>query len=323
MATRGMKSGTFFRLLNKLRSEFRQLLLLRRVYKNWLFIWLYEFTKHKRNVTQATLRSGHRVWAKRGHRFNNLIGLAYLIQDRWEIIQISEDYLILQDSKSSVRMKCRTNVGFDLSFLEFLFVEKIYRTGFWGKTVIDAGSYTGDSAVYFATNGATRVIGLEPYKDNLDLALENVNELNNLGSRITLLQAALSTNDGMTDFKVFEDEPNGNRIASYTDRPSTTIKAKTMTIDSIMREFGLERINVLKMNCEGAEYDIIESLTDKTAPLIDEIYVEFHRGPEMIIANLEKLGYKVYGEKRSNVRFGHLRALREMAHTLATSKDVA
>src|SRR5487761_1165183 len=194
MATRGMKSGTFFRLLNKLRSEFRQLLLLRRVYKNWLFIWLYEFTKHKRNVTQATLRSGHRVWAKRGHRFNNLIGLAYLIQDRWEIIQISEDYLILQDSKSSVRMKCRTNVGFDLSFLEFLFVEKIYRTGFWGKTVIDAGSYTGDSAVYFATNGATRVIGLEPYKDNLDLALENV-KLNKLGSKITLLQAVLYTKD--------------------------------------------------------------------------------------------------------------------------------
>jgi FkbM family methyltransferase len=306
-----------------MRDGIRQLLLLRRVYRNWPSIWFYWFTKRKRNIAQANLKSGRKVRANGGLMFSNLTGLAYLIQGGWKIIDSGENFLTLEDPRIGIKMKCRTNVGFDLSFLAFIFVQKVYRTNFNGKSVIDAGSYTGDTAIYFVTNGASRVIGLEPYQENLDLALENVNQLNNLGGKITLVKAALSTNDGTTDFKVFENEPNGNRIATYSDRQTYTIKAKTMTIETLMREFDLPRVNVLKLNCEGAEYDIIDSLSEMTAQLVDEIYVEFHRGPERIITSLEKLGYSVSGQKRKNVKFGHLRAFRKVVPSITNSDQIA
>lgn len=310
MTVRELKNIVLRRARKKLMLKARQLSLLRNVYKNWLSILVYQSIRRKRNVSRASLRSNIQLYVEGGHRFNNLFGLALLINDKWEVVEVTGNYIILEDTNSSIRMKCRINVGFDLSFLAFVFVERIYRKDLFNKTVIDAGSYIGDTAVYFVANGATQVIGLEPYGENLELAMENVEQLNKMGKRITLLQAALSTKDGEADFRVFESEPNGNRIASYSKNHGTTIKTRTMTVETIMREFGLERVNILKMNCEGVEYDVIESLSNRIASLIDEIYVEFHNGPERLIANLEKLGYKVEGGRRKNVRYGHLRAIR-------------
>lgn len=305
-----LKSVVLRRAPRNLKFEVRKAQILRKVYKNWFSIWVKQFVRHDKNVVQAILRSGFKLHSKGGHRFNNLFGLAQVIQDGWQITEATRDYVVVENPISCITMKCRINVGYDLSFLAFVFAEKIYRKDFSGKTVIDAGSYIGDTAIYFATSGATRVIGLEPYRENLDLALENVNTLNRLGNKITLLQAALSPIDGQTDFRIFEAEPNGNRIASYATKYGTTIEARAITVESIMKEYGLERVNVLKMNCEGAEYDIIESLSDRTASMIDEIYIEFHNGPERIIASLQKLGYTVEGGRR-HVKYGHLRAVRK------------
>lgn len=309
MTVRELKTNALRRARKWLMLKVRQASLFRNVYKNWFSILAYQSIRRERNVSRALLRSNHQLVAKGGIRFNNLFGLAQLIHDKWKVVEITGNNIVLEDTKSSLRMKCRINVGFDLSFLAFVFVERIYPKDLLNKTVIDAGSYIGDTAIYFAANGATRVIGLEPYGENLELARENVEILNKMGNRITLLQAALSTKEGQADFRVFESEPNGNRIASYSKKQGMTIKTRTMTIESIMSEFGLERVNVLKMNCEGIEYEVIESLSNRTASLIDQIYIEFHNGPERLIASLEKLGYKVEGGKRKNARYGHLRAI--------------
>jgi hypothetical protein len=64
-----------------------------------------------------------------------------------------------------------------------------------------------------------------------------------------------------------------------------------------MREQGLERIDLLKMDCEGAEWDILPE-AEPVLPRIRQICMEFHceRGwtSERLAAWLRERGYRVW-----------------------------
>jgi len=54
--------------------------------------------------------------------------------------------------------------------------------------VVDIGASIGDSSIYFALNGASYVIALEPYPYTFNLAVKNV-KVNNLNDKIKILNA--------------------------------------------------------------------------------------------------------------------------------------
>lgn len=309
---RAARPSYLTRTRRRMKEEIRLIRLLRETYTNWLPMLMYRFAGRKINA--AELRSSHRFLhmdGSRHHVLDNLVGLAHLVANGWEILHVGGNEVVLQEPDSSVRLRARTDVGVDLSFIDVVFVEKIYGTDFSGKTVIDAGAYIGETAVYFANRGAVRVISLEPFQKNFELGLENVARMNNFENTITLLLAALSTEEKIADFEFFPDSPNANRIAGAGEGSSRNlVKVKMTTLESLIREYDLHRINVLKLNCEGEEYPIIDSLTEKTASLIDTIYIEFHKGPARIVAKLERLGYEVVGETRKEVGIGRLIATR-------------
>ena len=57
-----------------------------------------------------------------------------------------------------------------------------------GSVVIDIGANIGDSAIYFALNGAEKIIALEPYPCSYNLAQENI-KINNFNDKVELLNA--------------------------------------------------------------------------------------------------------------------------------------
>lgn len=72
-----------------------------------------------------------------------------------------------------------------------VFIEEEYRNlNVKDKVVIDIGANNGDSAIYFALNGARRVIALEPYPHAFFLAERNIME-NGLADKIIIV------NEGM------------------------------------------------------------------------------------------------------------------------------
>ena len=54
------------------------------------------------------------------------------------------------------------------------------------KTILDVGACTGDTAIYFATIGARKIIAVEPFPKNFEIAIKNVKE-NNLDSAISVI----------------------------------------------------------------------------------------------------------------------------------------
>lgn len=99
------------------------------------------------------------------------------------------------------------------------------------------------------------------------------------------------------------------------------IEVPMKSFADIAREFDHRHIDVLKMDIEGAEYDIIKSIL-KSPVTIDQILIEFHdrffsekeNKSKMVVETLQKFGYEIYAASISyeEVSFIHTRALQKL-----------
>jgi FkbM family methyltransferase len=92
----------------------------------------------------------------------------------------------------------------------------------------------------------------------------------------------------------------GHSLFNENSAASNIKEVSTMSIGDLMTELKMERIDFLKLDCEGAENEIIDSLNNDTASRILNIVMEFHkvddRKPEYMIKKLHALGYQTKSE---------------------------
>jgi len=156
------------------------------------------------------------------------------------------------------------------------------------NTVVDIGANIGDSSIYFALKGAKKIISLEPFPKNYEMAKKNI-ELNKFSEKIhLLLQGCSNRNDYSTidpefisgvDSKIFESK-NG-------------IKIPITTLDQIIKDHDVEKKSILKIDCEGCEYDILLSSSSEVLQTFSQIFVEYHYGYKDLRKKLEASGFQV------------------------------
>ncbi len=179
--------------------------------------------------------------------------------------------------------------------------------------VIDIGTSIGDTPIYFALRGAAKVIGLEPFPQNFALAEKNIQE-NNFQHQIKLLLAGCSGNDGFKNVDpAFESD-----MRSQLDSSTTGVTIPMMSLHTIVDKFEVMD-GILKVDCEGCEYDVILSSSDAILRKFQFIQVEYHYGYKNIQKKLENSGFKVKLTKlesyfeNGRMKFfrGHLNATRQ------------
>jgi len=157
------------------------------------------------------------------------------------------------------------------------------------RIVIDIGANIGDTAIFFALSGANRVISIEPFPKNYELAKKNI-ESNNLSDRITLMLAGCASN---SSYITIDPEYESN-IKSRLRDFNQGIRVPLVTLENILNENNVQPGNaVLKMDCEGCEYDIIMSASEDTLSKFSDIQIEYHHGYRGLKERLEKAGFKV------------------------------
>jgi FkbM family methyltransferase len=172
-----------------------------------------------------------------------------------------------------------------------IFINGIYSyLPFKGKTIIDIGANIGDSSVYFALRGAEKVIAIEPLPKNYQIAQKNI-ELNNLSNTITLLLAGCAARPS----KIIVDD-NYHEIGAcvITDRKrdhGTSIPL--MTLENILSQESLHGDVILKMDCEGCEYETILSSSNDILRRFSHILIEYHYGYRSLKLKLENCGFIV------------------------------
>lgn len=178
--------------------------------------------------------------------------------------------------------------GWQYGDIMAVYVDRIYQ---WlpvaGRVVLDIGASIGDSAMYFFARGARRVLAVEPWPKNYRLLERNV-RLNDADDVVTPVNAGLAGSCGTVRLKEGAEDSLENHLE---DSPEGTPVA-LITLKDIVDRFQIDSA-VLKLDCEGAEYEILSKTDDKILRRFSHIQLEYHYGRSPLVAKLQDLGYRV------------------------------
>jgi FkbM family methyltransferase len=141
------------------------------------------------------------------------------------------------------------------------------------RVVIDIGANIADSSIYFAMSGAKKVIALEPFPKNFEIAQKNIT-LNGFTDKIELLNAGCC--GGQSKDMVLDASANG--VGCQTMQSSLGSNIHFYTLRELIDKYNIDSPAVLKLDCEGCEYDIILSNGKTVLDKFSHIQVEYHYG---------------------------------------------
>ena len=152
-----------------------------------------------------------------------------------------------------------TGSKWDFFILNEIFVIKEYDIAlpFTPKTIVDVGAHIGAASLFFANKfPGAKIYSVEPFPKNF-AALNNNIKLNNLQSRIKTFNIAISKKEGSAKLYLNKDNDGCHSLIQELNPDSKGLKVKTMDFDGFLAENSLKGIDLLKMDCEGAEMDIL------------------------------------------------------------------
>ena len=238
----------------------------RRVYSNWPSVTLAFLTQtHPKRVVT---RNGHTLLATGVDR-KSYQTLAELVNDYGWSVEQTEGDLVRIKSPFGFSIWVRWNISADLWSLYEGTVQRCYGESFEGMTVVDIGAYMGDTVLWFSARGAERVIGFEPNPANYTILQKNTL---GAGNKVSVFPYAIAGSSGETRIASPEGKPNQTHIGE----DGTSVPARTLA--EMMQELKIDKIGLLKMDVEGAEYEILKSLDEATWGRIARIRMEIHKG---------------------------------------------
>jgi FkbM family methyltransferase len=270
------------------RQNLYDLFVIRKVIKNWPDVLLFRLGLKKKFIME--LRNGKKVKIEKPNNYFNFWNSFWSSKEC--LIFLSKD-VKFDKKKKLVKFKYKNHLiqlypQGELSLIKGQFIDEEYR---WlnvkGKEVVDVGANIGDTAIYFALNGAKQVYAFEPYPFSYKIALKNI-RLNKLEKKVTLLNEAIGKenkticidgnykNTGSDDLKEFK---RGKKI-------------KVTTLEEIVKRFKLKDA-VLKIDCEGCEYPTLLNTPNEVLRNFEQIMIEYHYGYLNLKKKLEEAGFKV------------------------------
>jgi FkbM family methyltransferase len=155
--------------------------------------------------------------------------------------------------------------------------------------VVDAGAHVGLFSLLASAHVET-VVALEAHPRNFMLLAENVarNEVSNVQPH----QCAVWRTNGAVEFLEGDRTSSGSILGGRGER----FVVPSETLDSIVATTG--PVDLLKLDIEGAEFDVLEHTTDATLRQISAVVAELHlEGQEQrlapMLARLRRTGFTV------------------------------
>ena len=165
-------------------------------------------------------------------------------------------------------------------------------------SIIDVGATAGSFTVWAARRSPkAKLIAIEPNPAVYPYLRENL-KLNHLDGRVETIEAALGAEAGLA---AIEDErafSNLVRIVPVEAGSGPTVKL--MTLAEVFEQTRTNQCDLLKIDCEGGEYDILLTAPDQLLARVRNIICEYHASiknqPEQLVERFVKSGFKVVAE---------------------------
>lgn len=145
-------------------------------------------------------------------------------------------------------------------------------------TVMDIGAGLGDFSICAAFRHPHRKIAaFEPFAESFRLLQENL-QLNNIGN-VQAFPFAVGSKSGPMLLQTATGVAVQHSTAPTADPGrAASLPVEGITLEEAFRKAGFPRCNLLKVDCEGGEYDIFLNTPADTMRRIDRIAMEYHDG---------------------------------------------
>lgn len=271
--------------IRRLRLYYKSLGLLKRAFRNLLQVLTFPFLGSGRFVSRA---GG---------------ALIEVPRDRWAMLPAAARCVLMGVSpqwgpdgfhvkSSAVEIVGPADSKETVTYFREIFVEDVYRLGRYDlkdRQVIDVGAYIGDTAVAFALRGAY-VHAFEPVMEFREYIGMNA-RINGVSDRIKVHGVGLS------------DREHTLSIREPSEQVVTLVNARKYCL-----QVGINDAYLMKMDCEGCEYELVASEAFWSVLRPQHILMEFHRGGNVLAEILDRKGYAVEpynGQQSVGYLFAH------------------
>jgi len=178
----------------------------------------------------------------------------------------------------------------DIVTVFLVFVKKDYGSIPPGSVVLDIGANIGIFCLYAASCGARKVYAYEPAAESFACLLENSRSNGLEGTIEPRMRAVAGTGNATVWFPARSSVYSSIAAGSRT---SGCRQVHTASLAGIISSIGGSGIDLLKIDSEGAEYDILYAAPAETFTKIRAIRMEYHKGhADELAAFLTRRGFR-------------------------------
>jgi FkbM family methyltransferase len=195
-----------------------------------------------------------------------------------------------------------------------------------GMTIIDIGANQGFFSLYAASKGA-KVYAYEPFWENYKLLRRNI-ESTSFSNLIYAYNEAIGKVESSTTLYIPESKAyvsHGmvtlkkeiiNHLLTLGDAAVHTQKVNQSTLNQAVERIDENVIDLIKMDCEGSEYDILAGATLESLAPVKALVMETHHAYKEcdLYRQVQALGFNVirFDKAESVYRNGYLFASRNL-----------
>lgn len=197
----------------------------------------------------------------------------------------------------------------DATTVAEIFLEDCYVRGLTlphNPVVIDIGGFIGDFSLYAAKRlNARKVVVCEPSPRNWALLLKNIAN-NGYEDRIEPVNKAV-TDGGKAMMNIDAPDERQCMVSAYCPSEQPLSVVSGISLGQLLQDHAVETVDLLKIDCEGGEYSILESTPAEVLSRIRNIVFEYHdidgwwARLELVKQRLRREGYDLHTRFRGLV----------------------
>lgn len=200
----------------------------------------------------------------------------------------------------TVGIRKARDLGVSFYYPNYIYKGKINQD----STVVDVGCANDpDFSIHIMNTHKAKCFGVDPTRKHFPDLKEVENKFN---GKFVHLPFAVGAKAGKLTFHESKINHSGSLLTDHSNvvnDDTISYDVDVLSIEELKAKVGVDQINILKLDLEGAEYQLLEDIRAENLNGIEQIFVEFHhhciekysiKDTNKYVKKIESLGFQSF-----------------------------